>query len=546
MALILSVSIAFNWINHHYNQSMDSITTIFDDSDSSTCNGPTSSVQRDGTRSILTAAMGLTILSQLVSPSTSNSFSSQGESINEDITSKEASVDVEKTHASSTGKIKIFKPPDAPHKKQLRLGDYGYGTSVARAHLNPHSEAQFSDSADPIAMYRFSVDQQHFSPTNRPAAAAAAATTSVLDHQFPYCASKESSAPVPLLASVSKLPNSYKIQPILSTKNFPQTLLQVISTEAYSDIISWLPHGRGFAILDRERFSNTILPRYFDGAKFPSFTRRLKRWSFVRVPRGPELGAYYNNNFVRDLPGLVREIMCKTNKQVGDVKKKNVENARPNKQAVESKGQESLSKKARAQLNQPSSRQTHQNGSKELHPQHVLSTTASIPSWKMDTWYYTNPQEHPVPLPSTLPKKPKLADVHKRMNHTVGSHAKNVKKAASIHMNAIYLENRVDRVDASFSPREYPNATPNHLLERRMREIEQEMMLARSMLNREVTGYVARPGPTNAAGMRFVTNCTMPSHPYCAPASTSQREVMINIEHGKRILRAKCSLGYLP
>merc|ERR1719291_594072 len=92
-------------------------------------------------------------------------------------------------------------------------------------------------------------------------------------------------------------------------KNFPETLFDVINAaELHGHIISWLPHGQGFIIHDKTRFATNILPRYFDGAKFTSFTRRLKRWSFVRVPRGPELGAYYNKNFVRDRPELVQKM----------------------------------------------------------------------------------------------------------------------------------------------------------------------------------------------------------------------------------------------
>ena len=77
-----------------------------------------------------------------------------------------------------------------------------------------------------------------------------------------------------------------------TTKNFPETLFAVISDKESDDIISWLPHGKGFIIHDKNLFGTMILPRYFDGAKFTSFTRRLKRWAFVRVPRGPELGEY--------------------------------------------------------------------------------------------------------------------------------------------------------------------------------------------------------------------------------------------------------------
>ena len=39
-----------------------------------------------------------------------------------------------------------------------------------------------------------------------------------------------------------------------------------------------------------------------------SFTRRLKRWSFHRISRGAELGAYYNENFLKDYPAKVSEM----------------------------------------------------------------------------------------------------------------------------------------------------------------------------------------------------------------------------------------------
>lgn len=49
--------------------------------------------------------------------------------------------------------------------------------------------------------------------------------------------------------------------------------------------------------------------RHFDGAKYTSFTRRLKRWKFDRVPSGPEMGAYYNKRFVRGRPDLVKDMV---------------------------------------------------------------------------------------------------------------------------------------------------------------------------------------------------------------------------------------------
>jgi hypothetical protein len=92
--------------------------------------------------------------------------------------------------------------------------------------------------------------------------------------------------------------------------NFPEVLYKVISNEReYRSIISWLPNGRGFNVLDKQRFALEILPRHFEGTKYTSFTRRLKRWKFLRVSSGPEIGAYYNKNFVRGKPELVSSIM---------------------------------------------------------------------------------------------------------------------------------------------------------------------------------------------------------------------------------------------
>ena len=68
--------------------------------------------------------------------------------------------------------------------------------------------------------------------------------------------------------------------------------------------VAWLPHGQGFLIHDRDRFDD-VLAKHFDGAKYASFARRLRRWKFERVARGSELGAYYHPDFRRDRPDLV-------------------------------------------------------------------------------------------------------------------------------------------------------------------------------------------------------------------------------------------------
>ena len=54
------------------------------------------------------------------------------------------------------------------------------------------------------------------------------------------------------------------------------------SSSDENPIISWLPHGQGFIINDKQSFEQNVLPSFLPNTKYASFTRRLKRWKFVR------------------------------------------------------------------------------------------------------------------------------------------------------------------------------------------------------------------------------------------------------------------------
>jgi hypothetical protein len=80
--------------------------------------------------------------------------------------------------------------------------------------------------------------------------------------------------------------------------------MEILSDEEDSDTISWLPHGRSFIIYKKKKFAANVLPKFFKATKFTSFTRKLNRWGFTRVTRGPEMGSYYHKLFLRDDPSL--------------------------------------------------------------------------------------------------------------------------------------------------------------------------------------------------------------------------------------------------
>ena len=90
--------------------------------------------------------------------------------------------------------------------------------------------------------------------------------------------------------------------------SFPLLLHNVVSDAATDDCIHWLSCGARFIISDKKKFAKDVLPQFYGPAKFTSFTRRLKRWSFARVPSGPFMGAYYNPNFRRGEPELAHRV----------------------------------------------------------------------------------------------------------------------------------------------------------------------------------------------------------------------------------------------
>jgi hypothetical protein len=57
---------------------------------------------------------------------------------------------------------------------------------------------------------------------------------------------------------------------VLPGRAFPELLYEIISDPTTDSICSWLPHGKGFMIHDKNTFAKEILPKYFDGAKFTS------------------------------------------------------------------------------------------------------------------------------------------------------------------------------------------------------------------------------------------------------------------------------------
>jgi len=90
-----------------------------------------------------------------------------------------------------------------------------------------------------------------------------------------------------------------------SENNFPARLHKILSEPKNSHVITWMPHGRAWKILDKERLISEVIPNYYVCKKYESFTRQLNGWGFKRLHQsGPDFGCFYQESFLRDLPEL--------------------------------------------------------------------------------------------------------------------------------------------------------------------------------------------------------------------------------------------------
>lgn len=87
---------------------------------------------------------------------------------------------------------------------------------------------------------------------------------------------------------------------------FPAKLHDILSRPDLDDVVSWLPHGRGWRIVDQSQFVDRVMPHFFTQSKFASFMRQVNGWGFVRVTRGDEVNSYYSEFFLRGRRSLVR------------------------------------------------------------------------------------------------------------------------------------------------------------------------------------------------------------------------------------------------
>ena len=95
---------------------------------------------------------------------------------------------------------------------------------------------------------------------------------------------------------------------------FPLKLYRILydaEKNGQSDIISFLPHGRAFAVHKSKEFIRDIMPKYFAAGRMNTFLKQLNLYFFVRITDGKDKGAYRHPKFARGKRHLCKKIKRK-------------------------------------------------------------------------------------------------------------------------------------------------------------------------------------------------------------------------------------------
>ena len=77
--------------------------------------------------------------------------------------------------------------------------------------------------------------------------------------------------------------------------------MAILSNKEHEEIISWMVDGNGFMIHQKKLFETEVIPHYYQKpTKYSSFTRKLSRWGFRRVPGGPLMVSHFPWKMIHD------------------------------------------------------------------------------------------------------------------------------------------------------------------------------------------------------------------------------------------------------
>jgi hypothetical protein len=110
--------------------------------------------------------------------------------------------------------------------------------------------------------------------------------------------------------------------------SFVEKLHAVLSNKHFANIITWMPSGKAFCILDKESFTKKVLPTCFREVQFESFSRRIKRWGFRKMyTTGLKQVTYTHDLFQKDRIDLLKTMNGKPGQAATNAAPLNVDDA---------------------------------------------------------------------------------------------------------------------------------------------------------------------------------------------------------------------------
>jgi hypothetical protein len=81
---------------------------------------------------------------------------------------------------------------------------------------------------------------------------------------------------------------------LVRSQRFPVKLYALLGQPLLSSIITWLPHGRSWRVINTRAFETSVLPVFFESDNYHSFNRVINAWGFRRKSSGPDKGSYFH------------------------------------------------------------------------------------------------------------------------------------------------------------------------------------------------------------------------------------------------------------
>jgi hypothetical protein len=93
-----------------------------------------------------------------------------------------------------------------------------------------------------------------------------------------------------------------------------------VSDPKYDDIVRWTDEGDAFIIINKNEFSDKVLPIFFKHKNLPSFVRQLNIYGFKKTKYKSEEHCFAHRDFRRDNKKLILNMRRKTKRKSSDKK----------------------------------------------------------------------------------------------------------------------------------------------------------------------------------------------------------------------------------